>query len=155
MRETRRSSRLSASLEIVARLGFGARGFVYLSVGSLALLEALQKRGAPSGNKGAIAAISQWPLGRFWTVAVAVGLTCFAFWRALQSLLDADGQGESRKALLARAGQAISGLVYGTLAWSTFSLLPLLRQVSDLPPKKWTGLGRSTLGAGSKQDCRG
>ena len=134
MRATGLSSRLSASLEILARLGYGARGFVYLSVGSLALLTALQNRGAPSGSTGAIAAISQWPLGRFWMVAMAVGLTCFSVWRALQSLLDADRQGGSRKALLARAGQAISAMVYGTLAWSTFRLLPLLRQVS--PPEE-------------------
>lgn len=119
---------------MVARVGYGARGFVYLNLGSLALLAALQKRGTPSGSKGAIAAISQWPLGRFWMIAMAVGLTCFAVWRALQSLLDADGQGGSRTALLARVGQAISAMVYGTLAWSTFRLLPLLRQVT--PPEE-------------------
>lgn len=134
MREAGLSSRLSASLEVVARLGYGARGFVYLSVGGLALLADLQTRGTPSGSKGAIAVIAQWPLGRIWIVAVGVGLTCFAVWRALQSVLDADRQGGSRKALLARAGQAISAMVYGTLAWTTFGLLPLLRQVS--PPEE-------------------
>ena len=129
MKGTGPSSGVSAALEMGARAGYAARGFVYLSIGLLALSAALQITASPSGTRGAIAALSQWPFARVWLTAVALGLASFAGWRALQSLIDADRQGKSWAALASRAGQAISGLVYGSLAWSTFRLLDRIREI--------------------------
>jgi hypothetical protein len=123
------SRALSAALEMVARAGYAARGFVYLSIGFLALRAALQITASASGTRGAIAALSQWPFARIWLSAVALGLAAFAVWRALQSVIDADRQGKSPAALASRAGQAISGFVYGSLAWSTFRLLDRIREI--------------------------
>lgn len=122
--------RLAAFLELAARAGYAARGFVYLSLGVLALLAAWQITAAPSGSRGAIAVLALAPFARVWLTAVALGLTAFAVWRGLQAFIDADRQGRSPKALFKRAGQAISALVYGSLAWSTLPLIDKIREIA-------------------------
>ena len=58
-----------------------------------------------------------------------MGLNGFAGWRALQSVFDADQQGRSLAALASRAGQALSGLIYGSLAVSVFGLIDTLHDL--------------------------
>ena len=99
-------------LELLARLGYAARGAVSLIVGVLALLGALGRGGEATGSKGALQALLSQPLGDFLLAGVALGLFGFALWRACQSLLDADGLGTEPKAIAARTGQAVSAVVY-------------------------------------------
>ena len=120
-------------LEWLARAGYAARGLVYLAVGGAALLAANELRHAPVGTDEALRGFAAWPLGPLWLGLLAVGLLGFVFWRAAQALLDADRQGTGRKALAHRAGQAISGLIYGGLAFSCLEALDDLEE----------GLGRS------------
>jgi len=141
-------------LELASRIGYVARGAVYLSVGAIALLAALDKTPKATGAVGALEAWADWPAGRVLILLVAWGLVAFAVWRGLQSLLDADGQGTKPKGLAVRAGQAISGVVHAALAMSVFELADGLEdvneedearetagQVLDLPMGEWLLLG--------------
>ena len=110
-------------LELLARLGYAARGAVSLIVGVLALLAASGHGGGATGSKGALRAIFSQPLGDVLIAAVALGLFGFALWRALQSILDADGLGTGSKAVAARTGQAVSAIVYVGLGVFALSLL--------------------------------
>lgn len=110
-------------VEALARIGYAARGFVYLSMGLIALLAAFELSPSATDGLGAILALAEWPLGHLWLTTVALALAGFAAWRAAQVLLDADRQGTRLRAIGSRAGQAISGLVYGGLALSVFELL--------------------------------
>ena len=127
----RKPSKPALALEWAARAGYASRGFVYLSIGGLAASAAVELAHSPAGARGAIAALAEWPLGQVWAALVAVGLIGFAIWRGLQSVFDADRQGSSPLALASRAGQAISGLVYGALAWSTLELLDELEDFGE------------------------
>jgi len=122
---------LGEILEWASRAGYAARGFVYLSIGALAALAAVELARTPAGSQGAVAWLADWPLGQVWIAAVAGGLICFSLWRALQSLFDADRQGTAPAALFSRAGQAISGLVYGALAWSLLEVLDELEDIGE------------------------
>jgi hypothetical protein len=124
-------SKPARALEWAARAGYASRGFVYLSIGGLAASAAVELARRPAGARGAIAALAEWPLGHVWAGLIAVGLIGFALWRGLQSLFDADRQGGKPLALASRAGQAISGLVYGALAWSTLELLDELEDFGE------------------------
>lgn len=127
----KRPSKPAVALEWAARAGYASRGFVYLSIGGLAASAAVELARSPTGARGAIAALAEWPLGQLWAALVAVGLAGFALWRGLQALFDADHQGNKPVALASRAGQAVSGLVYGALAWSTLELLDELEDFGE------------------------
>lgn len=124
-------SKPAVALEWAARAGYAARGFVYLSIGGLAASSAIELARSPTGAKGAVAALAGWPLGQVWAALIAVGLIGFALWRGLQSVFDADRQGSEPKALASRVGQAISGMVYGALAWSILELLDELEDFGE------------------------
>jgi hypothetical protein len=118
-----------ATAEMAARLGYMARGTVYLSIGLIALLAVLGVAPHTRGAVGALQAWSRWPLGNVLLWFIGVGLYGFAGWRVLQSVFDVDGQGKTAKAWASRAGQAMSGLIYGTLAVSAFDLIDALHDL--------------------------
>lgn len=122
---------LRAGMEWAARIGYGARGFVYLSIGLLALLAATDQIGDAVGSRGAAAWLADQPFGRVWLMALGVGLWAFVGWRLLQSVFDADREGNSLKAWGVRLGQAVSGVFYGVLAASVFELLDELDTAPD------------------------
>lgn len=170
---SRRRSRLLAKtpplarlIVIAARVGYGARGFVYLSVGLLTLAAAAIHRGDAVGTKGAFGWLSDQPFGRVWLILLALGLLSFAAWRLLQSICDADREGRSRRALGLRMSQGFSGLGYLALAVSVMQVVirayadveragavenrEKAAMLVDLPFGAWllTGVGLAILGIG-------
>lgn len=119
----RRVPPLHDLLELASRIGYGARGFVYLSAGVLILLAAADLIGDAVGTKGAIAWMALRPFGRVWLLLVGLGLSAFVLWRVLQVVFDADHEGINRHGLMTRMSQGFSGLSYGFLAFTAFSLL--------------------------------
>ncbi|HEY2753458.1 DUF1206 domain-containing protein [Phenylobacterium sp.] len=119
----------AATVEMAARLGYVARGVVYLSIGLIALLAVARLAPRPRGAVGALEAWGHWPMGVVLLWLIGLGLYGFAGWRVLQSVFDADRQGNSGKALASRAGQALSGLIYGGLAVSTFGLIDTIHDL--------------------------
>lgn len=123
---------LAALIELCCRAGYVARGVVYVSIGVVGLLAALDVTPHAEGAMGALEAWADWPLGFLLLWLTGAGLYGFAGWRALQSLFDADRQGRDPKAIASRVGQAISGAVYASLAVSTFGLLDALEDLREL-----------------------
>ncbi|MEJ2817608.1 DUF1206 domain-containing protein [Caulobacter sp. CCG-8] len=120
------------AIELASRLGYAARGLVYLGLGTVVLLAALDLTPRAKGAKGMLRAWADWPLGWALIGAIGVGLAGFAAWRVLQAVFDADRHGRTLKAWAVRAGQAFSGLVYGGLALSAFELLDELEDVGEV-----------------------
>ncbi|KQZ03285.1 hypothetical protein ASD21_20910 [Caulobacter sp. Root1455] len=119
-------------MELASRLGYAARGLVYLGLGSIVLLAALDLTPRAKGAKGMLRAWAEWPLGWALIGGIGVGLAGFAAWRFLQAVFDADRHGRSPKAWAVRIGQAVSGLIYGGLALSAFELLDELEDVREV-----------------------
>lgn len=103
------------ALELLARLGYAARGVVNLLIGLLAFLAALGQGGRTTGSKGALQSLLAHPMGSVLLGIMALGLFGFALWRACQALLDADRRGNGAKAVVARAGQLVSAFAYVSL----------------------------------------
>lgn len=124
--------RVQAATEYACRAGYAARGFVYLSVGLMALAAALRLTPRAHGAQGALVeAWAGWAPGPILLWLTGVGLSFFVLWRLLQSVFDADRQGHGPGALGSRAGQALSGLIYGALAISVFELVDTLQDLRE------------------------
>jgi hypothetical protein len=113
--------RQSAS-QWVARIGYAARGLVFILVGFLSGLAALGSGGRPVGTKGALQSLLGQPFGRVLLLLIAAGLLCFAAWRAMQAVLDADRLGGQRRGLVRRATYGLGTLIYLGLAGSALAL---------------------------------
>lgn len=130
----------SASLgyEVWARLGYAAKGIVYLIIGGLAMLWAVGRQAESPDRQGALRAISEQPFGQVLLGLVAVGLFGYVLWCLAAAFLDAEKQGTQPKALATRAGHAIVAVSYGLLAFGTARL----------------ALGGSDSGGGSDASAR-
>jgi Domain of Unknown Function (DUF1206) len=103
-------------IERLARVGFVAKGLVYLIIGGLALQAALGRGGETTGSEGALLTILRQPYGRVLLFIVAIGLAGYAAWRFVQAGLDPEGMGRDGNRVLQRVGYAISGVIHAGLA---------------------------------------
>lgn len=110
------------TIERIARLGYGARGAVYVVVGALALLAAVGQGGRAGDSKDALRAVLAGPFGAVVVGLIALGLLGFAFWRLVEAVTDADRRGTSAKGLAVRGAHLISAGLYLGLAASAASL---------------------------------
>jgi hypothetical protein len=110
-------------IERLARFGYATKGIVYIIVGVLAVLTALDAGGQTTDTRGAFKEIYSQPFGQVLLGAVAVGLVCYAVWRVTQAVVDAEGKGNDLKGISIRLGYVGSGLIHAGLAFSAARLL--------------------------------
>src|SRR5436190_19615828 len=112
-----------SSLELAARLGYTARGCVFVIIGALALLAALGNPSRAPDSKDALRTLLDQPFGEALLALIAAGLLCFAAWRLIQAALDADHRGTAPSSLLKRSSWAASALFYIAFAWVALSMM--------------------------------
>jgi hypothetical protein len=108
--------RANPTVRKLARLGYAAKGLVYVVVGALAVQAAIGAGGQLTGPREALAVIGDQPFGQALLAVMALGLLGFASWRFVQSIGDADHEGSDSTGLVKRAGQLVSGLAHLGLA---------------------------------------
>lgn len=102
---------------ILARIGYVAKGIVYIIVGCLAFEAAFGAGGQTTGSKGAIRSIADEPFGQTLLVLVGIGLFGYALWKTIQALLDPDGKGTDGEGLAKRMGYAASAVIHYGLSF--------------------------------------
>lgn len=109
-------------VENMARAGYAAKGSVYILVGILAFVAAVGLGGSIAGPKEALEVLRSKTFGKTLVLVIALGLACYAMWRWVQSILDADNRGKKPKGLAMRGAYAVSGLIHIALAWAVFKM---------------------------------
>jgi hypothetical protein len=110
----------------LARLGWVAKGAVYILLGVLAIPIARESHGQDDGGTGdtqasqtgAVARIADSMFGELALWAVAIGLMLYVIWRLVSIVLPADN---TAKAWITRVGYVVSAIVYTGVAWTAVS----------------------------------
>lgn len=110
-------------VERMARLGYGAKGVVYIVIGLLAVEAAFTGGGKTTNSQGALTTIFQEPFGQFLLAIVGVGLAGYALWRFVEAGLDLEDKGRDAKGIATRVGYVCSGGAYAVLAFTAFQLI--------------------------------
>ena len=123
--DTARRAANSEWADRLARLGFCARGLVYVIVGVLALQIAFGtgSRGDEASKEGALRQIAERQLGGVLLAVLAVGLAGYALWRASEALWGKRDEDDEAKRAAKRAGSAGKAVLYAALCVSTIQFI--------------------------------
>jgi hypothetical protein len=110
-------------IERLARVGYVAKGVVYVIIGVLAARAAFGAGGRTTGSRGAMETIIQQPFGRTMLAVIAIGLLGYSAWQLIAAATDAERKGSEAKGLALRVAQAGRALVYAGLALSAARLV--------------------------------
>ena len=113
----------SPLMEALTRVGYGARGLIYFTMGLLALNVALGKGSGTTDQQGAITAIGRQPLGMILLWAILLGLVSYALWGVVRAVFDPLHKSNDLKGLVTRAAFLFSAASYAILIMPTYSFI--------------------------------
>jgi hypothetical protein len=106
----------SPSFLLLTRIGFAARGLLYLIVGYLAL-----KLGRAEDAGGALDWVSR-QAGGLVLGALALGFAAYGIWRATDAVFDTQAKGRDLKGIAGRLAGGLSGIIHLGLAYTAAKL---------------------------------
>jgi hypothetical protein len=110
-----------AGLTLLAKIGFLAKGVVYLLAGLLTLRAAVEGS-APRDEHAAVRTIGSQPAGDVLLVLVGIGLGCYALFRLIHAILVEESGPSPLHRAAKRVAHLASGIVHGGLALTAFQL---------------------------------
>lgn len=160
--------------ENLARIGYGARGLIYVVIGVLAIMLAFGVSGSLQDQQGAIAFIGQQPLGKFLLGIVLIGLVGYSLCGLIRAFFNPLHKGKNFWNILERIGFFISAVAYAILIPSTYNFIfskqgaaqngaqgiqmrDIISTIFSIPLGKWIVgiIGLFVLGVGVFQVYRG
>jgi hypothetical protein len=118
----------AARLDWIAKVGFVARGLVYILFGLIALFTHSK---ADEGQKAVFDTVYDLPGGNLLLILIAIGLLAYGIYRVTCALLDVEGKGSEPKGLAGRAAQFGSGVIHLVLAYTATQFIGGERQATQ------------------------
>lgn len=107
----------SGALTTLTRLGFAARGLLYLVIGFLIL-----RTGRTEDTSGALSVLAEGG-GRTLLILMIAGFLAYGLWRLSDALFNIERHESGKKGVAERGGAAASGVVHLFLAWQAIRLV--------------------------------
>ncbi len=123
-----------------ARMGYVAKGIVYLIIGILALQAAIGSGGKTTDSKGAFVSIASKPFGEVLLWVLAVGLLGYAMWKCIQGIKDPEKKGNGTKEIFLRIGFVGSGIVHVFLAYNAVQIISRAGSSSSGGKQTWSAM---------------
>lgn len=111
---------MNKTYKTIAIIGFISKGIIYLVIGVLSLLAALNMGGESSGTNHALNFLKRQTFGQAMLSFLGVGLLCYSFWMIVQSIQDPENIGKDKRAKVKRFSLFTTGLVYIFIAFLAF-----------------------------------
>ena len=106
------------------RVGYAAKGLIYLLIGTLAFrLAAGLGGGRIVDPTGALRVIVRQPFGSILIAVLAIGILAYAGWQFVEAIWDTRGKGGGWRGWSKRALTLIKGAAYGTVGWQATRML--------------------------------
>jgi hypothetical protein len=107
----------SRTLTLLTRLGFAARGLLYLVIGFLVI-----RTGRTEDPAGALSVVAEGG-GRTLLYLIIAGFLAYGLWRLSDAAFNIERHEPGTKGLAERAGAAASGVVHLFLAWQAVRIV--------------------------------
>ena len=101
----------------LVRLGYAARGLVYILLGYLALSTAGEAKG---GGEAVFDLLQDVPFGTPLLWLMAIGLLAYAAYKLLGGIADIENRGTDTKGIMKRVGDVASAVAHGFLAYAAY-----------------------------------
>lgn len=101
----------------LTRLGFGARGVLYLVIAWLVI-----RTGRTEDLQGALEYVGEGA-GKWLLIAMTAGFIAYGLWRLADAALNIEAHDDDKSGAVKRLGAAGSGLIYLLLAWQAVRLI--------------------------------
>jgi hypothetical protein len=115
----------------LAKLGFAARGTIYLLLGFFTVLLVLGEHSPEADQRGAMQEVVRHDGGFLLLWVIAIGFVGYALWRFSEVAFGVVGKGKKGRDLAPRLQSLIRGVIYAGLAYSAFNLLAHARSKSQ------------------------
>lgn len=107
---------MNRKLELLARVGFAAKGTVYAIMGALILMAAFNIGQDKPGLPQVMDFLDDHVFGRILLVAMTLGLVCYGVWKMIEGIKDPEHNGDGAKMKMLRTVFVIIGLSFLGLA---------------------------------------
>lgn len=104
-------------LETFTRIGFAARGVLYLLIGYLAM-----EAGRATGSRGVMQSLGDGGLSQVALGVIGLGLLAYGAWRLMDGIQDLEGAGDGAKGGAVRLAHGLSGATHILLGLVALSL---------------------------------
>lgn len=120
-----------------ARLGYSAKGVVYLGMGALAIGVAVGLTQETAGSRRVLQLVATLPFGRWLAAILAVGLFGYAALSIVAAVEAPEGRRLTLGTLFARIADATTGVVYLGLALVALKLIAIPDAIGDVWGEQW------------------
>ncbi|ANY20825.1 hypothetical protein A6F68_02325 [Tsuneonella dongtanensis] len=110
------------------RLGYAARGVVYILLGYIALSTVGK---ADDGQAAVFDMMQDVPFGTPLLYLIALGLLAYAAFKAIDAATDIENHGDDAKGKAKRIGAAASAIAHTLLAWTAYQFASGTKQQSE------------------------
>jgi hypothetical protein len=113
----------SPVMDRLARLGYGVKGVIYITMGFIAFRSTFGRSSTPADQVGAIREFGRLPYAQILLWVILIGLLSYSLWSLIRAFLDPFHKGTDTQGLLARGGFLVSAVTYAFFAFPTYDLI--------------------------------